>query len=232
MQRRTRSAGRAVRSAAGATVLLAALSSCAGVQTPPQAPSSSARGTQASASPTATASPSETAQPSMSASATATSTATSTTSAAPRNDLAKGTLQRSVKSGNLTLSLTYTADTPVEEWTPDGLKPIQVSVSVTSNNQPGQAIYLTRATARFSVNDSAGVLPPPEPVVDTANIAPGYLAKSPYSYEQQFAVPRLDPGAVLLTIQFKYELVTLIDRKNRDYTKQTATDTMVIPLTF
>ncbi len=85
---------------------------------------------------------------------------------------------------------------------------------------------------RFTVNDGANDLAGPDPVVDTANMSPGYLCAFPYSYGQSFAVPPLDAGAAYVTIDFKFELVTLVDTKAKDYTKQTVTNTVRGTLSF
>jgi hypothetical protein len=75
------------------------------------------------------------------------------------------------------------------------------------------------------VDDGTGELPGPDPIVDTpANIAPGYLVAPPYSYVQVFAIPPVDPSVVKLNIDVKLEVVTLVDARSKDYTKQTVTD--------
>ena len=52
---------------------------------------------------------------------------------------------------------------------------------------------------------------------------------SPSSYTQVFVLPALPNGATTLTIDFRYEMLMLQPQSSpRDFSKRTATDTLVI----
>ena len=209
--------------AAVLSALVLALLGCSGEEPPPSVvPQMSAPATPVAAptpSPMATATPSAAATPRAS-------------EPARPGELTAGPLQHTVRSRDLTVSIEYLPDAPVDRWTADGTKPVQVSVTVSNSRAPKQKVFLTRATMRFTVNDGVDDVPGPDPVVDTANITPGYLATSPYSYNQSFAIPSLDVSTQTLTIDLKLEMVSLVDAKAKDYTKQTVTDTVRATVSF
>lgn len=148
----------------------------------------------------------------------------------PAQDLQAGPLRRTFRSGGLTFTVVYSTATPVAQWTATSPKTVQVTLNAKNNRQPRQKIYLTRANLRFAVRDASGDLVPPDPIVDPANLNPGYLITVPFSYEQSFAIPPLDPSAQSVDLEFKYEVVSLVDSKSKDYTKQTAGDSVRITL--
>jgi hypothetical protein len=142
--------------------------------------------------------------------------------AAPADDLATGKARHVIQSSGVTATVYYETRKPDVAWTTVGEKPLRVEVKV---SRPKKKVYLTRVTLRFSVDDGSGELPGPDPIVDTpTNVAPGYLVAPPYSYVQAFAIPPVDPSVVSLNIDVKLELVSLVDAKAKDYTKQTVTD--------
>ncbi len=148
------------------------------------------------------------------------------------DDLAKPPLRRIFQSNGLTVAVDYQPGTPVDTWTAAGTKTLRVRVSVKNNRNPRQKIYLTRATMRFTVSDGNSDVQPPDPLTDSANLAPGYLVRSPYGYVQSFSLPPMDPSAQSLQIDLKFELVSLVDARAKDYTKQTVTDTLRNRLQF
>lgn len=148
------------------------------------------------------------------------------------NDLAKSPLKRTFSSGGLTFNVEYATPAPVDTWTANGPKTVRVSLTALNNRSSGQKLYLTRASVRSTVLGQNEDLPGPDPIVDTANLSPGYLVTFPYSYDQSFAIPALDDAATAVQLEFKYEVVSLVDKKSKDYTKQTANDTVRIPLSF
>ncbi|WP_375431150.1 hypothetical protein [uncultured Friedmanniella sp.] len=148
-----------------------------------------------------------------------------------QDDLAKSPLRRTISSSGLRVTLRYATASPGATWTAQNPQPLQVSVKVTNIRKPARKVYVTRATMRFTISDATGDVPGPDPLVDATNLTPGYLATSPFSYEQSFAVPALDDNARRLTVDLKLELVSLVDRNARDYTKQTVTDTVKVDLT-
>lgn len=145
------------------------------------------------------------------------------------DDLATGRARHVIRSSGVTATVDYETRKPAVPWTASGDKPLRVEVRV---SRPSRKVYLNRATLRFSVDDGTGSNPGPEPLVDTsANITPGFLVAPPYSYVQAFAVPQVDPSTVAMTIEVKLELVSLVDARSKDYTKQTVTDSLTTTIT-
>jgi hypothetical protein len=139
-----------------------------------------------------------------------------------KDDLATGRAHHTIRSSGVTATVDYETTKPGIPWTADGDKPLRVEVKV---SRPSRKVYLNRVTLRFLSDDGTGDNPGPDPLVDTSsNITPGFLVAPPYSYVQAFAVPVVDPSTVTVTIDVKLELVSLVDAKARDYTKQTVTD--------
>jgi hypothetical protein len=92
-----------------------------------------------------------------------------------------------------------------------------------------QKIYLSKVTAFLDVSDATGHLDSPDPLVDTADITPGFLVTSPSTYSQVFVLPSLPDEATSLTIDFRYEMLVLQSQSTpRDFSKRTVTDTLVI----
>ena len=150
----------------------------------------------------------------------------------PRNDLRKGDLTRSLRAGDVKITVEYLLRNPVERWSPGGAQPLTVRMTTASQSgQPAtdQKIYLSRVTAFLEVSDAAGHLDSPDPLVDKADISPGFLVLAPSYYTQVFILPPLPDEATELTIDFRYEILILQPRSSpRDFAKRTATDTVVI----
>jgi hypothetical protein len=162
---------------------------------------------------------------------------TGATPAADRPGSGKGELnakpvKHTVRSNDLTVDIVYTPATPVSGWTADSQKPLEVAVTLHNRRKPKQKIYLSRATARFSASNGEADLAAPDPIVDNANIVPGYLVTSPFEYYQSFAIPPLDSASNQLTVRLKLECVALVDAKSKDYTKQTISDSVTATLNF
>jgi hypothetical protein len=155
-------------------------------------------------------------------SATSTTSAGSSPGTKVADDLSSGRARHVIRSSGVTATVEYETRQPEMPWTANGDKPLRVEVKV---SRPDKKVYLNRATLRFLVNDGTSNNPGPDPLVDTSsNITPGFLVAPPYSYVQAFAVPVVDPSTVGMTIDLKLELVSLVDAKSKDYTKQTVTD--------
>jgi hypothetical protein len=148
---------------------------------------------------------------------------------AVRNDLRAGTLSRNFSVSGLSVRVTYSTPLKVAQWTPDVSKPLNVSLTTYANRRT-QKIYLTRVRANIGVSDGAGSLQAPAPLLDEANISPGFIVTAPNSYGQIFVVPAVDSGALYLTIDFTYEFLLQVSPKSRDYEKQTARDSITVPL--
>lgn len=156
---------------------------------------------------------------------------TATESAQPvENDLKDDRVKRTFDAGEVTVNVEYSTSLPTKDWTPGALKPLSVSLTAIVNSERAKKIYLTRVTVNSVVTSEGETLDSPSPLVDAANISPGYIVTFPYTYGQVFTVPTLDDGATQLRINLTYEMLLQTDPKVRDYQKQTATDTLVIPL--
>lgn len=154
-----------------------------------------------------------------------------TSTAAPvQNDLAAGAVTRTIEVGAVTLTIDYWSTLPMDQWTAAANKPLSFSVHAVVTPADGQKIYLAKVTAVPVVGGPGGSLPAPEPIVDQASVAPGYLVLDPYSYSQTFIVPPLDDASTSLDLTMKYELLLQSTPTSADYAKQTAVDTLSIAI--
>ncbi len=147
----------------------------------------------------------------------------------PRNDLSKVPTQHVIKASGVTVNASYTPRVPVEDWTASVNKPLALSLT-TVNGRAGQKIYLTRVTMTITARDDSGPLDSPRPLVDTANISPGFIVTFPYTYGQDFVIPALDEGATSVTLDFTYEFLLQVGKDSKDYYKQTAIDSLTVPI--
>lgn len=204
------SGGRAL--AAAIVLVAASLSGCNGEPAPPprQPPSSSSFSPQAP--------PSETPSPEPSV----------------RNDLSKLPLNRVISAGNLEVSIEYNTRLPLDQWEDTLPKPLHVTVTAVNRRSARQKIFLTRATATVIASNDTGTLESPPSTTDEAEISPGYIITSPNTYNQTFMLPSVDTSTTTLTIDVNYELVQEVARDEelgvRDFAKQVASDTIVVPI--
>ena len=162
----------------------------------------------------------------------------SSTGETEHNDMKKERVTRSLKAGAVKLTVKYSLRNRVQEWSPGVAQPLTVSLTALAQPRTGQyrvstdqKIYLSRVTADLDVADATGHLDSPEPLVDKADITPGFFVTTPSSYSQVFVLPSLPNDATSLTIEFRYEMLVLqSDSTPRDFSKRTATDTLVIAL--
>jgi hypothetical protein len=153
-----------------------------------------------------------------------------------RNDLKKGRVTRTLNAGAVRVTVKYSLQNRVQRWTPGVVQPLKVSITAHQRQSKTQyvapadrKIYLSRVTAYLDVADASGHLDSPDPLVDKADVDPGFLVTSPSSYTQSFVLPALPDEATKLTIDFRYEMLVLQPRSTpRDFSKRTATDTVVI----
>jgi hypothetical protein len=174
--------------------------------------------------------PAEPPAPAASSAGPTTPSSTPSDSTSLPNDLKKSPLRRTYQSAGLTVTVEYSAIPSVDKWTATSPKSVRLFMTVVNKNKPSRKIYLSRASVRFGVLDANGQVPAPDPILDSSGLNPGYLVTSPYSYNQSFAIPELDDSAIALTLDFKFETVTLVDKKAKDYTKQASTDTVQVTL--
>jgi hypothetical protein len=152
------------------------------------------------------------------------------------NDLEKGRVIRTLKAGAIRVKVKYSLQNRVQQWAPGVAQPLKVSFtalqeqSATRYVAPAdRKIYLSRVTASLDVSDATGHLDSPDPLVDKADVNPGFLVITPSSYTQVFVLPSLPDEATKLTIDFRYEMLVLQPRSTpRDFSKRTATDTLTI----
>jgi hypothetical protein len=153
-----------------------------------------------------------------------------------RNDLKKGRATRRLKAGSAQIQIKYSLQNRVQRWTPGVAQPLKVSMRALQEQSTtgyvasaDRKIYLSRVTAYLDVSDATGHLDSPDPLVDKADVNPGFLVTFPSSYTQVFVLPSLPDEATKLTIDFRYEMLVLQPQSNpRDYSKRTATDSLVI----
>ena len=155
-----------------------------------------------------------------------------------RNDLKKGRVTRSFEAGAVEVTAEYSLENRVQRWSPGVGQPIEVSMEAIHHQGTGRystatdrKIYLSRVTAYLDVSDATGHLDSPDPLIDKADVNPGFLVTSPSSYTQVFVLPSMPDEATKLTIDFRYEMLVLQSQSTtRDFSKQTATDTLVISM--
>jgi len=145
-----------------------------------------------------------------------------------RNDLKSGSITRTIRVPGVTTRVTYSTPLEVASWTPEVSKPVNVSLTAVRGSKRDQKIYLTRVRADVGVSDGSGSLEGPAPLSDEASISPGFIVTSPFTYGQVFVIPAVDGGGQSLTIDFTYEFLLLVS--SRDYAKQTARDSITVPL--
>lgn len=228
------------RAACGAVALtVVLLAGCSDGDTPPGPTSSPVTASapavsdapDASATPGVSATPGTSASPGASGTPDAASTPTTEPSGppSPRNDLATAPARHTITASGLSASATYSPRLPVKDWTASVNKPLALSLTV-RGSKSGQKIYLTRVTVTITARDETGPLDSPKPLTDTANISPGFIVTSPYTYGQDFVIPALDEGATSVTLDFTYEFLLQVSKNSRDYYKQTAIDSLVVPI--
>lgn len=201
--------------AALAMALLGGLSACSEESPRGSAPTPTRRASL-SASPSADISPS--AEP---------------TSSPVKNDLERVPLARSLNAGPVRVDVKYMARLPLTEWRAGTTKPLLVTLTASNRNKRNQKIYLTRVTMNVTAFDESGQLDVPQAIVDSANLQPGFIVKSPNTYNQNFDIPAVDRAAVRITIDLSYELLLEVNRSDegvQDLAKQVATDRLSVPI--
>ncbi|HEY5847157.1 MAG TPA: hypothetical protein VIT42_10275 [Microlunatus sp.] len=201
-----------------AALALATLLVAAGCSTPPWEQGSTA-------SPAASTSPSESATPS------ATPTPAPTSTAKVENDLAKGSLKRTLTAGAAELKVTYWSTLDLGDWVPQVPKPLNVVASATlDGGAKDQNVYLSAvkvATTAYAADGSPQVL---GPVDDTADVEPGYLITKPSSFQQVFALPAAPEGSTAVRISVTYELLIQSAPDAKTYLRQATSDSFQVPL--
>ncbi|PRY70449.1 hypothetical protein B0I08_101585 [Glaciihabitans tibetensis] len=146
------------------------------------------------------------------------------------NDLATGSVQRSLSAGAIALSVDYYSTLTMDKWTAAANKPLTFNLKGSLLTDDGQQIYISRVSLVVGVNGPLGPLAAPPTISDLATVSPGYPMKDPYTYNQTFILPAVDETATSLTLSFTYELLLQTTPTSTEYAKQTAADTLTIAL--
>lgn len=171
------------------------------------------------------------ASPSSSAAASPSATATPSGAASPvHNDLAKGSLKRKLSAGGVELTVNYWSTLDLAGWTPAAAKPVNLSATGAFADGSEQDIFLTSVSLAVAVSGPTGALQAPAPQTDDASVKPGYVITKPNSYGGVFTVGSVDPTATSVTLTFTYQLLQQTAPKAKTYSKQTAVDTLTVPL--
>ncbi len=211
---------RPIRLLAVATVVVL---TAAGCSTPPWevAAQSAGPSPDASAKPTPTPTPSPTPKPSPKPSA-----------AKPvKNDLATGSAHSTLTAGAVTMKVDYWSNLNMAAWTPAAAKPLNMSLTTTlDGGAANQGVFITKVSMVPTVTGPKGGLAGPEAIVDQATTTPGYSVRKPQSYSAVFTIPALDTAATSVTLSITYEMVVQTAPKSKQYSKQTASDSLSIVL--
>lgn len=149
---------------------------------------------------------------------------------ARQNDLATGSAKRKLEAGGVRISINYWSTLPMGDWTGAAAKPLNLSASAKFIDGSTQDIFLSQVSVIVEVEGPKGPLTGPKKLVDRARLTPGYLVTSPSSYGQVFTIPALTARATSVTLDLTYELLAQTAPKAKTYAKQTASDTLVIPI--
>jgi hypothetical protein len=149
---------------------------------------------------------------------------------APQNDLATGSAKRKLEAGGVRISINYWSTLPMSDWTSAAAKPLNLSASAKFIDGSKQDIFFSQVSVNVAVQGPKGPLAAPSALVDKATLIPGYLVTSPNSYGQVFTIPAVTARATSVTLDLTYEILAQTAPKARTYAKQTASDSLVIPI--
>lgn len=150
-----------------------------------------------------------------------------------QNDLSSMPLRRTLRAGGIEVSVEYRSDLPVAEWRAETTKPLFVTASAVNQKKQKQKIYLATVTMTVSELDEDGQqLDAARPIIDSANVQPGYIVTSPNTYNQNFVIPAVDRATTNVKIDMSYEMLLEVggSAESRDLAKQVATDTLTVPI--
>ncbi|MGI8457697.1 MAG: hypothetical protein ACR2LI_06260 [Propionibacteriaceae bacterium] len=179
------------------------------------------------------------ASPSADASATPTPTASGTPKSSPtakavkpvKNDLATGSAHSTLSAGAVTMKVDYWSNLSMAAWTPAVAKPLNMSLTATlDGGADNQGVFITKVSMVPTVTGPKGVLQGPAAIVDQATTTPGYSVRKPQSYSSVFTIPALDTAATSVSLSITYEMVVQTAPKSKQYSKQTASDSLSIVL--
>jgi len=146
------------------------------------------------------------------------------------NDLATGSVKRTLQAGDIKLDINYYSSLDIGKWYPSADKPLSLSATASLGSDQGQAVYLNKVTVSTTVQGPKGALPSPAAQTDAASVQPGYFVKTPYAYGPTFIIPPVDKRATSITISLVYELLLQTTPTSASYAKESASDTLTIAL--
>jgi hypothetical protein len=146
------------------------------------------------------------------------------------NDLATGSVKRTLQAGDIKLDVNYYSTLDIGRWYPSADKPLSLSASATLGSDQGQAVYLSKVTVSTTVQGPHGALTAPASQTDSPSVQPGYFVKAPYAYGPTFIIPPVDKNATSITISLVYELLLQTTPTSASYAKESASDTLTIAL--
>ncbi len=147
-----------------------------------------------------------------------------------QNDLAKGSLKRTLTAGNTELTIKYWSTLDLGRWTPGASKPLSMSASAEFTDDSEQDIYLSEVNVAVDAVDAAGQAQAVDPLTDEADVTPGYLITAPTSYGQVFTLPAVPATSRSLTLTIRYELLVQTAPEVKRYSRQAAVDIVQIAL--
>ena len=139
-------------------------------------------------------------------------------------------MKRKLTAGGVQLSVNYWSTLDLAKWTPAAAKPINVSATGSFADGSTQDIYLTEVSVATAVSGPSGALQAPANQTDRASVQPGYVITEPNSYGGVFTIPAVDAEATSVTVTFTYQLLQQTAPKAKTFSKQTAVDTLTVPL--
>lgn len=150
---------------------------------------------------------------------------------APSNDLARGSLKRTLTAGAAKLEVNYWSTLDLRQWTPEVPKPLNLVVSGTlQGGAKGQQMFLSAVRVASVATAADGTPHVLDAADDVATVAPGYLISKPNSYQQVLTLPAAPAGSTALTLTLTYELLIQSQPKSDAYLRQATSDTIHVPL--
>lgn len=166
-----------------------------------------------------------------STSPTPTVTASATPAPSASNDLARGSLKRSLTAGAAKLEVNYWSTLDLAQWTPELPKPLNIVVSGTlQGGAKGQQVFLSAVRVATVATGADGTPHVLDAADDVASVAPGYLISKPNSYQQVLTLPAAPAGSTALKITLTYELLIQSEPKSDAFLRQATSDTLEVPL--
>jgi hypothetical protein len=147
------------------------------------------------------------------------------------NDLAKGSLKRTLTAGAAELKVTYWSTLDLGQWTPQVPKPLNVVASATlDGGAKDQNVYLSAVRVNTTATGEDGSPQVLDPVEDNADVKPGYVITKPSSFQQVFTLPAAAAGSTAVQITVTYELLIQSAPDSKTYLRQATSDSFQVPL--